>query len=282
MRPDARWARFLEVITKGKPTNAFPAPVLTAVLCLALATNAGCAPAPTTKQPVQVFAGSASKQPLDEAARIFRERTGIPVTVTYGGSGTLLSQMILAKTGDVFIPASQDFMDTAEAKGVVDPTSRRTIAYLLPVLAVQKGNPLGITTLADLALPGRRVGIANPDTVVIGTIAAEMLNKAGLWASVAPNVVVQARSADDLASILALGQVDAVLGWDVFDKWWPDKITVIPLPTSQLTRVGSIVAALSTYTTIRGDAQQFLDFVSSPDGRAIFGRNGFQTTEPKL
>ncbi len=270
---------------KAKSTHPYsvsgPVPVLIGALCLALVAGSSCAPA-ASRQPIQVFAGSASKQPLDEAARTFQERTGIPVTVTYGGSGTLLSQMILARAGDVFIPASQDFMDTAEARGVVDAASRRTIAYLLPVLAVRKGNPLGVTTLADLSLPGRRVGIANPDTVVIGTIAVEMLTKAGLWSRVQPNVVVQARSADDLASILALGQVDAVIGWDVFDKWWPDKITVIPLPAGQLTRVGSIVAAISTFTTIRPDAQRLLDYLASEDGRAIFGRNGFQTTEPKF
>ena len=69
-------------------------------------------------------------------------------------------------------------------------------------------------------------------------------------------------------------------GWP--DKWWPEKITVIPLPASQLTRVGSIVAAISTYTTMRQEAQRFLDFVTSADGQAIFSRNGFQTTEPRF
>ena len=94
---------------------------------------------------------------------------------------------------------------------------------------------------------------------------------------------MQARSsADDLASILALGQVDAVIGWDVFDKWWPEKITVVPLPASQLTRVGSIVAAISTYTTMRQDAHRFLDFITAADGQAIFSRNGFQITEPRF
>lgn len=254
---------------------------LVSVLFLGLVAIPACSPA-ATRQPLLVFAGSASKQPLDEAASAFQKRTGIPVSVTYGGSGTLLSQMILARAGDVFIPASQDFMDTAETKGAVDPSIRRIIAYLLPVIAVQKGNPLASTTLEDLTLPGRRVGIANPESVVVGTMASEILNRAGLWDRVQPNIVVQAKSADDLASILALGQMDAVIGWDVFDKWWPEKITVVPLPASQLTRVGSIVAAISTYTSMRQDAHRFLDFITAADGQAIFSRNGFQTTEPRF
>ena len=267
--------------TRSKSTARFlVVRFISSVLFLGLVATPGCAPA-ATRQPLLIFAGSASKQPVDEAASAFQKRTGIPVAVTYGGSGTLLSQMILAKTGDVFIPASQDFMDTAETKGAVDPGTRRTIAYLLPVIAVQKGNPLAIVTLQDLALPGRRVGIGNPESVVVGTMASEILKKAGLWDRVQPNIVVQAKSADDLASILALGQVDAVIGWDVFARWWPEKITVIPLPASQLTRVGSIVAAISTYTAMRQEAQRFLDFVTGADGQAIFGRNGFQTTEPR-
>jgi molybdate transport system substrate-binding protein len=267
------------VTTKVKPRRNFL--VLISFLCLGLAIVPGCGPA-AGRQPLLIFAGSACKQPLDEAARAFQQRTGIPVTLTYGGSGTLLSQMILAKAGDLFIPASQDFMDTAETRGVVDPGTRRTIAYLLPVIAVQKGNPLAITTLEDLTLPGRRVGIANPDTVVAGALASEILNKAGIWSKTQPNIVVQAKSADDLASILALGQVDAVIGWDVFSQWWPEKVTVIALPAAQLTRAGSIVIAISTYTTMRQDAQRFLDFITSAGGQAIFSRNGFQISEPSF
>jgi molybdate transport system substrate-binding protein len=264
-------------MVRGRSTARF----LVTLALAGLVAVPGCLP-DASRRPVLVFAGSASKQPVDEAASAFQKSTGIPVTVTYGGSGTLLSQMILAKTGDVFIPASQDFMDTAETKGAVDPSTRRTIAYLLPVIAVRKGNPLAISTLEDLAAPGRRVGMGNPDSVVVGTMASEILRKAGLWDRVQPNVVVQAKSADDLASILALGQVDAVIGWDVFDTWWPEKITVIPLPAGLLTRVGSIVAAITTYTTARTDAQRFLDFVTSAEGQAIFSRNGFQIAEPQL
>src|SRR5512138_569809 len=53
---------------------------------------------------ISVFAGSASKPALDEAANLFEKRTGAKVYLTYGGSGTVLSQMELAKTGDLYIP----------------------------------------------------------------------------------------------------------------------------------------------------------------------------------
>ena len=87
-----------------------------------------------------VFAGAASIPPLDEAAEAFKKQTGIQVYCTYGGSGTVLSQMELSKTGDLYIPGSPDYIPKAERKQVTDPGSTRIIAYLVPVIAVQKGN----------------------------------------------------------------------------------------------------------------------------------------------
>ena len=96
--------------------------------------------------------------PLDELARAFESQRGVGVEITYGGSGTVLSQMMLARTGDLYIPGSQDFMDTAEAKGAVDPSTRKIVAYLVPAIAVPKGNPKNILTLAGpgAARPARR------------------------------------------------------------------------------------------------------------------------------
>ena len=190
------------------------------------------------KPSLAILAGSASKPPLDELARAFESQHGVKVDVTYGGSGTVLSQMILARTGDLYIPGSQDFMDTAESKSAVDPSTRKIIAYLMPAIAVPKGNPKNIQSLEDLARPGLRVGIGNPESVCVGLYAMEIFAKAGVTAKVTPNIVVQTKSCDDTATILALGQVDAVIGWDVFDDWQPDKITVIPLPVEQVVKTG--------------------------------------------
>jgi molybdate transport system substrate-binding protein len=234
----------------------------------------------SSPEPLVIFAGSAGKPPLDEAARLFRSRTGIPVEVTYGGSGTVLSQMILARTGDLYIPGSQDFMDVAETKQAVDPATRSILAYLIPAIAVQKGNPLGINSLQNLARPGLRVGLGNLETVCLGVFGKEILQTAGLWDQVSPNIVVYTKSCDDTATVLALGQVDVVIGWDVFDKWQPDKITVIPLPAKQVVKIGNIPVAIPSYSHNRGVAQEFIELLTSAEGKAIFARNGYLVNAP--
>ncbi len=248
-----------------------------AVLVVVAGARAVLPPAPPT---LVIFAGSAGKPPLDELAQSFQSANNVKVEITYGGSGTVLSQMILARTGDLYIPGSQDFMDTAEAKGAVDPSTRKIVAYLVPAIGVAKGNPKNIRTLADLGRPGIRVGIGNPETVCLGIFAEEILKQALLWDQTQPNIVVQAKSCDDAATILALGQVDAVIGWDVFGNWQPDKITVVPIPPEQVVKIGNIPVAVTKYVGNRDLADRFISHITGPEGQRVFSKNGYLVSPP--
>lgn len=225
---------------------------------------------------VVAFCGSASEGPLEEAAKVFERRTGTKVELIWGGSGTVLAQMKLSRRGDLYIPGSPDFMAKALREGLVDASSERILAYLLPVIAVPKGNPQGIRNLADLARPGLRLAIGNPETVCVGLYGVEVLAHAGLLESVGKNIVTHAASCADVASLLVLRKVDAVLGWDVFSSWNPERIEVIALPPEQIPRIAYIPAAITaTFAQNRGGARAFLDFLQSGEGRAIFAKWGY-------
>ena len=86
--------------------------------------------------PLLVFAGAASKPPAEEAARIFTQKEGIEVNITFGGSGFVLSQMKLARKGDVYFPGSSDFMEKAKKEKLVFPGTERIVAYLIPAINV--------------------------------------------------------------------------------------------------------------------------------------------------
>ena len=96
---------------------------------------------------IMAFCGSASKPAMEEAAKTFEEKTGIKVELTFGGSGTMLSQMKLSKQGDLYIPGSPDYMAKAKRDGVVYPDTVKNIAYLVPAIDVQEGNPKNIQSL---------------------------------------------------------------------------------------------------------------------------------------
>lgn len=232
--------------------------------------------APTT---ITVFCGAATKPAMEEAAETFGAKTGIQVYLNFGGSGAVLSQMKLSRSGDLFIPGSPDYMEKAKREALVFPETEKIVAYLIPAVLVQHGNPKNIRVLSDLAGPGIEVGIGNPEAVCVGLYAIEILKYNGLLKEVGKNIVTYAESCSKTASLVALKSVDAVLGWRVFSKWHPDSIDVVCLEPDQIPRLAYVPGAVSTFTKDRRSAQAFLEFLVSPEGQKIFAEWGYITTE---
>jgi len=220
-----------------------------------------------------IFAGAASKPATEEAVKIFQEKTGIPVDVSFGGSGFVLSQMKLARKGDLYFPGSSDFMEVAKKDGLVFPETEKIIVYLVPAINVQKGNPKRIYSLKDLTKDGIRVAIANPEFVCVGTYAAEIIEK-----NLNPiekeklkkNLVNYTESCEKTANAISLKAADAVLGWEVFHYWDPERIETIYLKPDEIPRVGYIPIAISKFTQDKILSQKFIDFILSTQGKTIF------------
>lgn len=147
--------------------------ILHNVVAVAILTLLIPCPLLASSDSLMIFAGAASKPPTEEVARIYKQKKGVGVQVTFGGSGFVLSQMNLARRGDVYFPGSSDFMEKAKREGLVFPETERIIAYLIPAINVQKSNPKKIESLKDLLKPGLRLAIADPESVCVGTYAVE-------------------------------------------------------------------------------------------------------------
>lgn len=227
---------------------------------------------------INVFCGSASKPAMEEAALVFEQETGIEVNLNFSGSGTMLAQIEISESGDLYIPGSPDYMAIAVSDGVVAEDVEVIIAYLVPAILVPEGNPENIRELADLGRPGLKVGIGNPEAVCVGLYAYEILEHNGLLDLVLPNIVTHAESCSKTATLVALKSVDAIIGWRVFSEWH-DSIDVVYLEPEQIPRLAYIPAAVSTYTADEESANSFLDFLTSDRGQAIFQKHGYIATE---
>jgi len=246
------------------------------VLCLSGAYAAG-------GSRITAFCGAASEVPMEEAAKVFEARTGTKVELIWGGSGSVMSQMKLSRRGDLFIPGSPDYMDMAIAQGLVEADSVKIIAYLVPTINVQRGNPMKIRELKDLARPGVRVAIGNPEYVCVGLYAVEILDKNGLLKAVEKNIVTHAASCSATAGLINLKKVDAILGWNVFEQWNPGKTESIYLQPEQVPRLAYIPAAITkNFATNRAAAQAFIDFLISSEGQAIFTKYGYPASEKEV
>jgi len=242
----------------------------TALAAVVLAGPALTAPAPE----VLLLAGSASKPVLEAAVPEIRHELGIEVRLDLGGSGALLSRLELARRGDIYLPGSQDFLQRAIDRGVVDPSTRVDFAFLVPAILVRRGNPKGIRGVADLVRPGVRAAIAEPRTVCVGLYAQEILRRAGIPARDQARLG-RARSCAATADLLALGSVDAVLGWRVFAAWFPGRLQIIALPARLVTRVATIPGAVTTFATHPAAARKVLAWLASPEGRELWRRHGY-------
>jgi len=229
--------------------------------------------AQSSSKRILVFAGAASKPATEDAVKLFQEKTGISVDVSFGGSGFVLSQMKLTKKGDLYFPGSSDFMEVAKKEGLVFPETERIVVYLIPAINVQKGNPKRISSLKDLTKDGIRVAIANPEFVCVGTYAVEIiernltpLEKEGFK----KNLVNYTESCEKTANAISLKAVDAVIGWRVFQYWDPERIETIYLKPDEIPRVGYIPIAISKFTQDKILSQKFIDFILSLQGKTIF------------
>jgi len=212
---------------------------------LSLISFVGCAN--EEQKTITAFCGSASKPAIEEAAKAFEEKTGIKVELNFGGSGTMLSQMKLSKSGDLYIPGSPDYMVKAKKDGIIDHNTVKI----------------------------------DPETVCVGLYAYEILEYNNLLGEVQKNktIVTYAESCSKTASLVALKSVDAILGWRVFSVWHPDTIDVVYLKPEQLPRLAYVPGAISTFTKDRESSQKFLDFLISQEGQEIFNKWGYIATE---
>jgi molybdate transport system substrate-binding protein len=74
-------------------------------------------------------------------------------------------------------------------------------------------------------------------------------------------------------------KVDAVIGWNVFSRWNPEKIDTVLLKPHEIPRIAYIPAAVSTYSQDKKNAKKFINFLASPQGQKIFAKEGYITTE---
>ncbi len=252
--------------------------VLTVVLSLVLATifTVSCS-SPNLETRLSVFAASGANPAIDEICVQFTEQYEIEVEVNYGGGGEVLSRMVLARSGDVYIAPEQRFMDSAVEKQAIDPGTIKSLAYMVPVIAVPRGNPKHITCLSDLAKSGVRVAITRAETTLLGKFAPDIFEKAGLSEVIGGNIVTTASDPSNLLTMLIMGSIDAGITWHFFGTSASDKIEIIWLSPEQLTGVGAMQAAVSAYSKNTGAALRFIDFLTSSQGKDVFKKNGYIT-----
>lgn len=166
--------------------------------------------------PVVVYCAAGLRTPVEASAKSF----GGEIQFQYGGSHTLLANAELTRTGDLYLPADDSYIRLAREKGLIEEAI--PLARVSPVLAVRRGNPLGIRSLADLSKEGVRLVQAHPDAAACGKLVRDALRKGGSWDGLEKATVAFKATVNDVGNDLKLGAADAGFVWDATVRQYPE------------------------------------------------------------
>jgi len=163
-----------------------------------------------SKGSLMVFCAAGIKKPVAAIAKQYEEEFGITVQLQYGGTGTLLSQVRVAKQGDIFIAADDGAVEDARKHKAVRESVKLAIQY--PVIAVPAGNVKGIKEFKDLLREDVKVAVSNPEAASIGKRTAKAAGDR--WEALKEHVAVMKPTVTELAADLKVGAVDAAVIWN--------------------------------------------------------------------
>jgi len=222
-------------------------------------------------QNIIVLCGGSFQQPMERLAAAFEKETGVRVNLSFGQSEDLLPQVKIGKTGDVFV-THDPYLDFTKEAGAF--LRAEQVGYVAPALVVRKGNPAGVKSLEDLAKPGVRVALPDPQFSTCGEMLFALLEKKGIREAVASNAGNAIfRSHSVVGNALKLGTRDAGVMWNGVAHNFLDAIEIVPTPYEYDKVIHVWVIGLS-YAENKRLVQKFLDFCQS-EGRMIFEEFGY-------
>ena len=218
-----------------------------------------------------ILCGKSLRPPMETLVKQFEQQTGSQVEMSFGGSEELLPHVKLQSQGDLYV-AHDPFIDDTKAAGSL--LRAVPVGEMVLVLVVKKGNPLGIKRIEDLARPGVRVILPDPQYATAGQMVVEVLKKKGIYDAVMKNVGnALVRSHSEVADHIRLGHRDAGMMWNGVAGGWSGDLEVVPAPAEYSKPAQVAVMGLS-YSKRLAQVEQFLKFTEA-HGRKVFAAAGY-------
>ena len=238
------------------------------------------------KAPIIVFAAANLRFAISDVAGAWQaagttdfERSDSAVLV-FGSSGDLTTQIINGAPADVFLAADEQSIEKlSNAKLLLDST--RTV-YAIGQLAVitnctGSSSHCANVTLRDLEKREFRVvAIADPSHAPYGVAARQAMERAGIWKSVEPRLVMGA-NITQAYQFVETGNADAGVVALSLVLAGSHPFTLVDTSLYEPIRQS---AALIATTTRRDKAIRFMHFLESPQGQSIMRGYGLAKPAP--
>ncbi len=205
---------------------------------------------------------------------IFKEKTGHDLVASFGSSGKLTSQIENGAPFEVFLSA-----DAARPKRLAESGMASTpFTYAVGKLALWSADPAKVDGEGEvLKSEFSKLAIANPKTAPYGAAAMEVLANLKLADSVTPRLVQGDSIAQTFQFVstgnaeigfVALSQVKALAPEEAGSVWVVPQELYAPIKQdATLLKKGEESAA----------AKAFLEFLQSPEAKAVIEQYGYGT-----
>jgi molybdate transport system substrate-binding protein len=215
-------------------------------------------------KPELLIAAASDLSPLQEA---FRE--GFPaatLTFSFGSSGSLSRQIGQGAPFDVFLSANEAFVMNAVAAGKINKEDVQVFATGRLGMWSKSG---AFQSFGDFSKFAKlRIAIANPELAPYGLAAKQALEKFRLWDRYQPDIVY-AENVRQAFQFAETGNVDvAIVAWSLVH----DKNGVL-VPAEAHAPIRQMGAELRR-SKQRKLGRQFMEFLTSPKGKAILTSHG--------
>ena len=225
---------------------------------------------------LRMYAGAGLRPAVDDLVAAFKRETGIAVEVEYGGSGIILSRARQDAQADLFMPGEMWYVDRLQE--LADTVQSKTIvAWLVPVIAVAKGNPKQIKSVKDLFRDDVSVALGRADANQVGRISGEILALNGL--DRAKLRCKESLTVNELGVWVKMRDVDAAIVWDALAANYADAVDAVSIPKDKNVISQAGLALLKT-SQHAAEAGRFVAFATGEQGRTILQQKGYRTEAP--
>lgn len=225
-----------------------------------------------------VHSGAGLRKVIEKINGGFEKEEGIKVTPNYAGAAQLLTWMEITSEGDIFVPGGRPLFDKAKEKGFIE--YEHFVAYHIPVIGVPKGNPANITCLEDLAKPGVKVALGDPEAVPIGKKAVKILTKneiyEDVWKKLEEGELVLELEEPLIVKDVAMRLVDAGIFWEPSVIFNIQRVDVVKIPKEK-NAIDIVPIGVLTFSEDKESAKKYVDFMLSEKGKAMWESEGYVT-----
>lgn len=231
-------------------------------------------PTPARGEEILVAAAASLTDVLKEIGKAYQTKSKHKILLTLGPSNFLARQIDEGAPADMFFSADSAQMDFLDKNSRLEPGTRKNLLSNQLVIVVPGDSKLAITTPKDLLKTEvKKIAIADPAAVPVGVYASKYLADEGLWDKVRSKVVPVLDVRATLASVEA-GNVEAGFVYRTDAAISNKVIIAYQVPIEKGPKIIYPVAIVKE-SKKKDAARDFMNYLLSPAGKAIFKKCGF-------